>query len=564
MKRFFTRKYISIICLVVFVFCALYLPHVLQYFRSGPDTRYQFAAGFIPDYYQYLSWIKSGSLGDFLLTTRYSGIAHPKVLVHPLFSITGQITGRLHITPPYAFLLLQIIATAVFLYMLYLFIRTLYPSGFSRNLAICFFLFGTGLYTIAKEAGVWQVVDPISWSGHFNIISKYSIPPHHLLALAAWMGLVILFTRSLLALRQAQGKLKGETFRNLLPSIILGWCIALLNPSIFLFGLIFLISGFVLSVLYPSKLQALSSKLLLKRLLIFLLCVSPVLLYNIFILRLVPPWSIMYQRTLAFNPDTSFINYLFSLGPLLPLSLIGIWIIRKRLTLIHFIMASWAYLPILLFPLVGSVLPINYSRLFQSYQYLPITLLAVSGIVGFIRPPLALRQAQGKLHGVALRKFIGVLLICLIILYGAIAYVVTIIPTLAPHGLSYYNVFVPKSLLAAFERLDTVPGERVILSGEYTSHMIPAFTRHRALIGRDDSVLDYYPLQDKAFAFLDGRMTEPEALDFVQEQKINFVIFGVDTKPLSELPTNNYRFLSPLFTDGSVTIVKTDLLFKLR
>ncbi len=486
---------------ILLVFIAVFLPLVLQFFLAPTGTTYTLGDGYMPDYYQYLSWIKSGQMGQLFLSSRYSAMALPNALVHPIFAITGMVTGLFHISTPVAYLMLRIIATLIFLLMLFRFIQSIFPSRIHRITGLLLFLFGTGLGTV-------------SWSGHFDIIAKYSLPPHHLLALAVWMEIIRSFARAGLA------KL-----------IVLGWVLALLNPSIFLFAMIFL----AFSNILHSKFW------------ILLLGVSPIIIYNLVTLRSVPPWSIMYLRMLDFNPPTTFINYLLSLSPLLPLSLLGAWKMRNP------ILISWAYLPIALFPLVG-IIPINYSRLLQTYQYIPITLLAVSGLHVFIRPPLA----GLALQGVALRKFIGYFLVSVLIIYGAIVYITTLRPQLLPHHLTYYNVFVPNALLSAFRFLDSLPHEQVILSGEYVSEMIPAFTKHRSVIGRDDVIAGYYPLQDRVFAFLDGRMTEDEALAFAKEQKIDYVIFGIDTNRLDDLPTKNYPFLMLKFTDGSVTVAMVD------
>ncbi len=484
-------KSIYFLLFTAIVFGNVFISTIIQWRNSPPNTEFVFAEGFLPDYYQYLSWIESGSLGQVLLDSRYRATAQPHVLVHPLFSITGIIAGFFNLSTPIAYLVLRAVSLLAFFFTLYQLMSMLFPSTLRRAIGLLLFLFGTGFETVP-------------WSNHFGIISKYSLPPHHLLALAAWMGMIIAFAK-----------------RSLGRSVVLGWCLALLNPSIFLFSLLFL---------------APSVKRMGRHFMILLVSTSPILLYTMFILGSVPPWSIMYERMLHFNPPTTYLNYILSLGPLFPLSAIGVWIMRKKLSFVFITLITWAYVPILLFPLVGTVLPINYSRLLQTYQYIPITLLAVFFI----------------------RKFASALVITAVLLYGVIVYVTTMKTLLKPHNLSSYNVFVPKPLLSAFRFLNTFPNEHVVVSGEYVSQMIPAFTKHRSVIGRDDSVADYYPLRDRVFAFIDGRMNQEDALDFVREQKVNYVLFGVDTKPLSALPTNKYRFLVPTFTDENVSVVAVD------
>ena len=517
-------------CFFLLVFVGIWASIVSQGLATPPGTKYSWGAGYMPDYYQYLAWIKDGSMGDILITSRYTPESGPKALIHPIFPLTGLLLRPLSLATPIAYAILRTTALLVFLLTLVALIRRLFEGYQGKIIATLLILTGTGYYTVSFVGGKPTIIDPVSWSGNFNVIGKFGIPPHHLLALAALIGVA-------LVLFNAQ-----QTIRMRVVQTLLGIAIGLLNPATLLFTDLFL----VVTATFVSIFNKAWRKRLFLSLSLFLFTTTPILLYDMYIFKTLPPWSVMYTLMKAFNPPVRFSEYLAALGPLVGVSLLTfmnrkIWLHRP---LVIFLMV-WAFLPIGLYPLLGKLLPMNNARLFQSYQFVPFALLGAVGIVSVRR----------RLSQIGSHIIIGIA--GLLWAYGIVAYLVTLLLLIPAHDQNAYNIFIPNGAIHAFEYLEKESlRDSVVLSGELVSQMIPAYSHNRTVIARDDTAINYYEKQHLAFAFLDGKMTGEEALSFLTRYHISFLLLGIDAQAFETLPYRTSPFLKEVFRDGQISVVQ--------
>ena len=122
-----------------------------------------------------------------------------------------------------------------------------------------------------------------------------------------------------------------------------------------------------------------------------------------------------------------------------------------------------------------------------------------------------------------------------------------------------YNIYAPKPLMNAFKYLEKMTlDQSVILSGEFVSSMVPAFSHNRTILGRDDCAPDYYTKQPLAFDFLNGKMDQTQAKAFLNKYSVAYILFGADTHKFEDLPYGGYPFLKKVFRDGSVIVVKVN------
>lgn len=510
---------IAFLLFACIVFLAVYFPLAAHIRQTPLNTTYLYAHGYMFDYYQYLSWIKSGALGDILLTTRYTQEQFPLVLVHPLYTIAGFLLRPFVLPTHIVYLGIHITAIAVFLISLWGLIRTLFVRTSERIIACILFAAETSTWRLTGS----ELIEPIAWSTNFNIIGKFNIPSHHLLALACIPCILRIIVKG-----------KG-TISRFLYACCLSIFVGFLNPSL-LFPLYLCFGGIAMGILWEKQ--------EIRRTLAWtagIIVVSiPVFLYHIYLFHTILPWSLMYRLMLSFEPSVTFAQYILALGPLFLFALVGLcdpqtWkkpLVRSCI--------AWGIVPVFLFWFVPTSIPMNHSRLFQFYQYIPLTILAETGIL-----------LIGKKWKAASW------IICFILLaYAVVPFTLTLKREIKSLKLNAYNVYIPNAAMHAFAFLDSEPLENVVLSGEYMSSIIPAVTKHRVILGRDDNAPDYYAKRDRAFSFVSGKMSENEARIFLNDYRISSILFGVDTQPFELLPYSSFPFFKEVFREGLVSIIK--------
>lgn len=535
-----TIRYKNLSIPLLFLICSLMVnmlvlsPIYSRVKQTPPGTQYAYAEGFVLDYYAYVAWIKRGMNGQILVTSPYTQESQTPVLFHPLYPMLGMLAKIGTISQFEAYVLARLVATNLLLLLLYHLMGTVLVTK-SRMLWSAIFLLtsGTFWYPIVK-AGTLSIIEPLSWSTNFNVVQKFYLPPHHLFAIVSILYSLILLFRD------------KNSPQILTTSIILGLIAGLFNPAIVTWIL------FSLAILFLAQLIKNRFRFdpMTKKILIYTSTVSLAVLYHMFIFTHVYPWTRLYELTKAFNPKVTLVEYITALGPLFLFSLPVLFLtsIRTKTTM-QFLMI-WAYLPVVLFSFIGNIIPLNYTKLFQSYQWIPLSLLAGISIDAIIK----------KFSGLPRFRFVPYLIMVLYILYTIFPIPYTLAKIQTQILPNHYNAYIPLPAVNALIYLDEQsPKDSVVLAGEYISNLIPAFTHNRVILGRDDAATDYYVKRERANEFLQGTMNQSAAQQFLTDYSISSILFGIDSKPYSVLPLHNYPFLQESFRDGSVSVVTVAL-----
>lgn len=517
--------------LILIVCIGVFTPLVINIVKTPPGTYYPFAEGFLPDYYQYNSWINDGINGHILLTSRYTQAQQAPSLIHTLFPLAGWISRPFHLSAFTVFLLLRAVSLITFLIAINAFINRFFASSRSRWIATIMIVTSTSFWTMEGNAAFSHIREPIEWINTFSAIAKFNLPPHHLFALGMLIVSILLLTEVPLTRR--------STIKVCICAILAGF----LNPSILALFLLFwtVMACFMLLTKrfrFTRHLTGIG---------FFLLIGGVVFGYHFRLFQSVLPWSHMYTLMRVFHPPVSFSSYLQALGPILIFSLFALS--KKNIkNPLHLYLIVWAYLPLALFPFLGNPLPINAARLFQSYQYIPLSILATQGLVNLVF----------LIRSIVPPRVSTTILVILLIMYAIPPAIKTVKATVDEIQPRFYNAYVPITAIHAFTFLNEKSAQgSVVLSGEYISQMIPAFTHNRTILGRDDVAPDYYTKQKIAYAFVDGKLTSNETVQFLKQYTISYVLFGVDTRPYETLDTlRHYPFFKEVFREGSVSVVR--------
>lgn len=499
--------------------------------QSPPDTYYPFAQGFLFDYYQYVSWVKSGLLNNLLLLNRYTEEAHTPTLFNPFFLLTGFLLRPWVSSAFHAYLVLKVVAASLFTAAVTLLLVHTVRTTIGRFVGMMLLITSGTFYWVEKQSGGFLLKEPIDWSRNFNVIEKLQIAPHHHLALAGTIAILLIYY-------------KRRSLPTFMLAVLTGTAAGFANPYIsWLMVGVFGMTAVVLFIL-----RRFEAKKDIQTCVALILILVPAIVYHSYLSLRVYPWTEMYRMTRAFAPTTSWSQYLLALGPTLPLSLT---IIASPAIVSGFVPAfliSWAYLPLVLYPSATEYLPLNASRIFQSYQYIPLAFITALSFELWYR-----RIKKFPL----LQKAVIVLFVGVFGIYGIIPITLSIQRAQDELKPNYYNVYIPRSAMRALEYLDTkTPPESIVLSGEYVSSMIPAFTHNRVILGRGDASRTYLDKRKRAFDFVDGKLDQNEARQFLSDYRILYILWGVDTRSFKQLPSDVKSLLQEVFHDESVYITR--------
>lgn len=500
--------------------------------QTPPDTYYTLGVGYLFDYYQYVSWIKSGQLGDLLLTNRYTEEAQVSIFYNPFFTLLGYLSRPFTISPFAVFHIFRLTGILLFLFAWYLLLLKITKKVSTRVFSIILFI-TTGSFWWYKTSNQEIVlVEPIAWIDNFNVLNKFFLSPHHSLALAGIM----------LALILIHGRKPVKSI--IIPMFILITVAGFANPYVLSLINLVVIGSFLLQLVFLKKLV----KMYFARFLFFVILTLPVIAYHAVIATYVYPWRLMFSTMFQFNPPTTLFEFLLSLGPLVPLSASVLLSSSARTNPFTLTLVSWAFLPLILYPLTNTLVPLNTLRVFQSYQYIPLVLLAALSVDRF--------TGNLKKYG-RLAKIVPLTIAVGFIVYNTPAIYLSFQKAKSEIKPNYYNIYIPNAAIEAFNFLNKeTPSQSVILSGEYISGLIPTFTHNRVILGRTDATNDYITKRDRAFAFLDGKLDEGPVKKFLNDYSIAYILFGVDTSPFEKLSLKSSPYLTEVFSKDKVSIVK--------
>lgn len=506
----------------------IFFPTIQTIHQTPSGYTYLLGNGYLPDYYQYLSWVKSGMDGNILLTSKLSELPTTPVFMHPLFLFTGHLARFVHSTPYTAFFMLRIVSTAIFYFSVLAVARKILRTPKNMFLFLTVFLTAGSLYTKDGQS----ILYPIPWFTGFTVLGKFILPPHHLLALACVIGILLLL--------DIQSTKKGFLLTALL-LITIGF----LNPSILLVSYFILLPGILRSLLkiVQTKTFNFSPPIIL------VLLTVPLLAYNQYLFATTDPWKLMYELMKNFRPPVAFLDYIRSLGLVLPVSLIALatkksWKDERILSL-----GSWAFIPIFLFPLLGTILPMNESRLFQMYQVIPLSILA--GMVIALAIGYCSTRIPRILSPILYAACIAGMFVSSFVLIEA-----SWKESKSQVSWNNYALFATDDMMRSYAYLNNQKNDDVVVAGETVSLVIAALTPHRVLLGRDDAVRNYYERRGRIFDFLNGKLSQQELKTFLTTYRVRYTVFGIDTYPWSAVPYASSGMVKNQTNIGSITIIE--------
>jgi len=464
------------------------------FFHRPPGTVYSFAHNYMFDYYQYLSWMKDGAEGKFLITSRYSSedfSRHPVYLFYPLL---GFISSRLGLSLPLGYTFARIFWSLARLLVVYFLISEILEKPNQRKLAFFLAIFLPPFYQIFPPKLVFPNVSSL------DPLMRTFFIPHDLATISLLMLGAIYFNRWLknFSSWRALGFAAGFLF-----------LATIFNPAITSLFLIFFAAAGLLAVISQSK--------------IFLRIVFGGLVLGIFSLPLIFYYQKLFATTLPFSwmyhqqktvqilsPKNLFLAY----SPALFLAIFGLaGFFRKKDFLAKFIL-SWAVISFAVGPFLGKAIPLSQERLFELYLFVPLGILAAQGLE--------------KIKKIGL-VFGAIALFSLPYFFASLKWQIGMFTT------PYLNIYLRQPLLEAFAWLDkNTPPESVVVAPYFTANMLPAFARNKVVFGHD-FVTFQAAEKLKEVNFIYSESSDPQKIkEILGRWKVKYILFTPESPPLEK------------------------------
>ncbi len=498
----------TVIILVIFVSSNFQLIKNYQSLPSG--TTYLGATGFFFDYYQFLSWMRDGNEGKFLIASRYIPEQEKPVLLHPFFPVLGFIGGRMGLSLPVAYHLARNLFLGLFLTSLYILVRTIFNEIKYQRLAYLTILLSSAFPYINLNNGGVSLGPLIPFWQTFYALQKFDIPVHHLLAKSLFVILIALVISSR---------------RRLIAIVLVSVLLVLVNPASMSFMLVILCISIVLArgPLFFKVSPRMSEVTPYKELIVIFLSVIPFMLYNYHIFTSGNPWKYYYYGEKVGRYMVSLWEYIGSLGPLFLTSILSLKYFRK-FSFGEVFLSVWNFLPAIMFPFVGRQIPFSMSRLFSVDLYIPSTILTVFFFRNFHRFQ---RSQPSRLT--SFTPVVSLFLITILMVSLGLGITYSVGSAFSYKYNNYYNVFLPKELVSAIDFIHKNSRKSsTILAGENLSNMLPSVISNRVVWGRKDAYADYNAVTNQVHDIYLRRIDNNKILDRLKQWRVQYIIFGID------------------------------------
>lgn len=471
---------------LIIVFLGLLPLFTDLFIHTPPGTVYSFAHNYMLDYYQYLSWMKDGAAGKFLITSRYSAenfSRHPVYLFYPLL---GFVCSKLGVSLPLGYTFARIFFSLIKLYALYFLISQALKTSLERKLAFFLALFLPPFYQIFPLKLLFPYISSL------DPLMRTFFLPHNLATTIFLLLGSIYFDRSWVF---------SSGF------FVLA---SLLNPAMTgLFYLFFFAGVFLTLLRQPEKILELAVGCFLLGLLTF-----PILFYyqRLFGTTLPFSWMFHQQKTVHLLGAK---DYFLASGPLAFLAIFAIGGFFQRKDFLSKLVVTWAILPFFLAPFLGKTIPVSQERIFEISHFIPLSILA-----GY------------SLARLAKKIDLKIIFVCLG-LFSLPYFFLSLKWQINMFSSPYFNIFIPRSALEAFDWLDkNTPDESVVATSYYTGNMLPAFSHNKVLFGHDFVT---YQAQErlKELNFIYEQKSPPEKIkEILHERQVKYLLFTPESPPI--------------------------------
>jgi len=536
-KSFLKSEYFFVIIIILVVMILNLFPYYYAYKISPPNLKFMGNFYYIDDYNTYLAKAAQGEEGNWLLVNKYASEVSKPRLIYTFYILMGHLARLLKANLENIFFISRIVLGIILLIVIYLFLKEIVKNIKLRKVIYLFICFSSGFgwlitssFSNTIKGPNLQPIDLIRPES--NPIERFTNVPHYLLAHTLLILTILFFIKSIDNKKYIYSIVAG--FSALFLSFILPF------HTILLYALlaVFLIYKFLRKSLFSFE---------LKSFLIILFISLPSFLWMAWLAFHDPIWSEMTRQTFVSSPP--FIYIIYGYGLLFPFAIIGCYRIFKSRDIKLHIIPIWFLIVFVLIYLPFK----SQFRFLETAFYVPVNILAGYGLFLLFKHYFNEENYETKKFQFS-RKFVIAIFIFTILgtvfLFNKLTNLLSKFPT---------HIYYEKQFLTDFDWIkNNIRKDAVILASYKVGNVIPRFTGNTVYIGHWSETLNLEDKLQKTVIFYKMEETSEQAHNFLQQNGIDYVIYGKTEKDEGLLDPGNYYFLAPVFQSDQMKIYQVN------
>lgn len=520
-KLFFKEEFFIPLLIFIAMFISV-IPNIYYLLNTPKDTYYTLPYNYIPDYYQYISHMKSGADGKFFMTLRSSPDNFDKKPIYIFYTFSGFILSKIGIDLFTGFFLMRIIFCFIKLIAIYYLLLYLFPkSSGLRKLSFFFILFSTPFYMFKPLQMLYSTITSV------DPLMRVLFLPHDSFTISVLILASIFINRWLT---------KTGSVKDIFISALFLLLAIIANPA--------MLTTFSFYLAFAFAIYLIKKRDDFKRLLIGLVLIGlitlPVFLYYQVIITTTLPFSLAYNLQKVTNYHVGLREFVIFCGPIIFLAAFSINKFFNKDSFLSKLIITWAIIPFILFKLFGKYLPISHERILESCFYIPLGILAGATVCNLSR------------------KKIKIIIIALFIIISIPYYYLSLKNQLKEYNGSFMNVFVPKSVVEAFNWLDkNSKDESVVVTGYFSGNLLPAFSHNKVMFGHegaykgkerwDETMIIYY-----------SNSTPQQIREVLDRENVRYILFTPDIISYEQTKLSNVNNIRLVFSNSTSSIYYYD------
>ncbi len=544
------------------------------------------------DYNVYLSKMRQGTEGRWSVVDKYDN--HPKdkgVFLQMIYLISGKIGGVLHLTPILTFHLLRTIVSFLWIlaiiYLNVFFLKK--PKWYTIGILLS--LLAASFPVFYKYQGSTWVGMHMSWWTEMDVLKRISYIPHYTLnyIIVALLSVLLYKFETNSNDKNSNSKITSPQIPSLVKEGKKGWLnvskfgyyleignwkleidINFIWISVILFvsffihpagGILFFFSWFLFQLILfiwnpSSQIKGLTSSIL--QTIIFILVALIPLLY----LRSVTstyPWKSLTDFDHFNRIGVDVKEYVLSLGPIFFTGVLGAILVlikkeKRYLSLVTWVLGAFAGIYIF------KKLPFQSElRFVQTANHIPLAILTV-----YFFKTVYDRFKNKFVLLVILVLCVGIMLLGIVQSYFSIRAQTDFIHqrAVATQPLVPYPSQVMYPLKDFWNGLlwleKNTSRDDIVLSQVTAGNYIPAYADNFVYIGHNPESPHYNERVNNVNQFFLGTMSEKDAHEFLQKERISYIFYGPQEKEKSLEDIKKYLFLKTVFNLPFVKIYQVE------
>ena len=526
-------RFVILVAVLLLVFTGL--PYAYGYLTTPSDKQFMGIMLDVPDHLQYFSWMRELSEAN-LAANKLTPEPNKPVFFNLLWWVLGRLEKLLGWDYPITYQFLRILATLLFLPLVYLFCAKFFLDRWKRKIAFLAICLTSGLgwilvllkYSVTKGELLFPLDVFVAEGNTFLSILGY---PHFV---AAALFIFVFY----LILRGEQSNQYRFAFAAGLVALLLGWQHAYDLISVYAI----LAAYGVLKILRDRRLPR---YLIVSGVILFAISCWPAI-YSVLLTSLDPLWKevlAQFANAGVYTPNLLHLPVLLGISFVLAL----ITEIRSNPFKLKiksdydlFIM-GWFWISFIL-----VYLPVDYQiHLLNGWQ-IPIVLLAVKGLWDWLIPAFEKRKVSLKfIQNWCFQVVIPVVFLISISLTNVYLWTWRFID-LSRHDHPYYLY---KDEVSALKWLDANGnGSEVVLSSLDIGQYVPALTGKHAFLAHWAQTVNFHDKVSLVGQFYSGATSDVMRSKLLQEYGIQYVFYGSEEKSLGDFQPSNVKYLQLAFS----------------